>query len=275
MPDIKQDLEEVTDLISLPEVYLKIQRLMDDEASDISDFSRIISVDPNLSARVLRVVNSAYFGLAEPVDNMSRALNMLGLKQLHNMVLSASAVSSLDLPNDILPLQPFWHNSLYVGVLTQMMAEQLGLERTDRLFIAGLLHDIGHLVMCAKLPDHAREAIRFSLQSGRPIHECQQQLFDCHYGEIGAMLLENWKLPVELQTLVRYQPTPEQANGLALETTLLHLAHGCTTAPPPIDVNELISAEQRKLVGLDSQQINEYSDLARQVSIEMGKAILN
>jgi HD-like signal output (HDOD) protein len=94
---------------------LKVRRLMDDETSEIDDFAQVIIVDPNLSTRVLKMVNSAYFGFQEPVDSITRAINMIGIGQLHNMVLGVAAISSLDLPNDILPLKPFWHNSLYTG----------------------------------------------------------------------------------------------------------------------------------------------------------------
>ena len=123
MSGIEQRLQEVTELISLPEVYLKVRRLMDDPHSDIYDFAEVISVDPNLSSRVLKVVNSAYFGFPEPVDSISRAVNLIGIGQLHNMVLGISAISSLELPNDILPLDTFWRASLFSGVLARLLAD--------------------------------------------------------------------------------------------------------------------------------------------------------
>ena len=275
MPDIDQELQEITDLISLPEVYHKVRALMDDEHSGINDFAAVITIDPNLSARVLRVVNSAYFGLEEPVDSIPRALNMIGLQQLHNMVLGVSAISSLDLPNEILPLKPFWYSSLYTGVMTSMLADHLGLKHAERLFIAGLLHDIGSLVLCSRFPDHAREASKLAVQIGRPAHEIQHEMLDCHYGEIGARLLANWNMPSELQTLVRFQPTPLEANGLALETALLHLAHACTTVARTADVEHVVDARVRELIPIKTEQLCEYSDMARTVSGEMGKVILN
>ena len=165
MPEIEKELEQITGLISLPEIYLKLRRVMEDETSDIDDFANVIIIDPNLSSRVLKMVNSAYFGFEEPVDSITRAINMIGITQLHNLALGASAISSLDLPNDILPLKPFWHASLYCGVLTQQLGARLGIERSDRLFIGGLLHEIGHLVLCARLPDYARETIRVRRRS--------------------------------------------------------------------------------------------------------------
>lgn len=277
MPDIEQEIQEIAGLISLPEIYLKLRRLIDDDTADIDDFAQVVIVDPNLSTRVLRMVNSAYFGFPEPVDSITRAINMIGIQQLHNMVLGVAAISSLDLPNDILPLKPFWHNSLYTGVLSQQLAGRLQLERSDRMFMAGLLHEIGHLVLCARLPDHAREAIRLSLQSGRPLHEVQQQMLGCHYADIGAMLLANWKLPAELQDLVRYHPQPAAAPSQQLETALLHLAHAYAgqNTPSPVDAGELIDTETRGMIELSQAEINECLETARSVSVEIGKSILS
>ncbi len=276
MPDIEQKIQEITGLISLPEIYLKVRRLMQDETAEIDDFAQVVIIDPNLSTQVLKMVNSAYFGYPEPVDSITRAINMIGLEELHNLVLGASAMSSLDLPNDILPLKPFWHNSLYTGVLTQQLALKLGLERSDRLFIAGLLHEIGHLVLCAKMPDHAREAIRQSVQSGEPLHEIQQRMLGCHYGDIGAMLLGTWQLPEEFQALVRSHPVPMSAPDNWLETTLLHLAHAYAgqVTPTPVDADELIEPEPRLLVELMQSQINEAVVTARIVSQQIGRSLL-
>jgi len=277
MPDIEQKIQEITGLISLPEIYLKVRRLMDDDSSGIDDFAEVIIVDPNLSTRVLKMVNSAYFGFEESVDNITLAISMIGIDQLHNMVLGATAMSSLELPNDILPLKPFWHNSLYTGVLSQQLTGRLQLQRSDRMFMAGLLHEIGHLVLCAKLPDHAREAIRVSVQSGRPLHEIQQQMLGCHYGDIGAMLLDNWKLPAKLKDLVRYHPDPLTAPSQQLETALLHMAHAYAgqKTPSPVDSSELIDAEIRSLINLSQDEINECLEMARTVSVEIGKSILS
>jgi HD-like signal output (HDOD) protein len=277
MSDIKQQLEDITGLISLPEVFLKLRRLMDDDASGINDFADVIIVDPNLSSRVLKMVNSAYFGFPEPIDSITRAINMIGIDQLYNLALSVSAISSLDLPNDILPLKPFWHRSLYTGVLSQQLAIQLKLERSDRLFLAGLLHETGHLVLCARLPDYARESIRVSLQSGRSIHEVQHRMLGCHYGDIGAMLLANWNLSAELQTLVRYQPTPTAAIQCRVETALLHLAHAYASQNTVVisaDADSLIAPEVRALIELDQNEINQALEMARLISVDVRNGIL-
>jgi HD-like signal output (HDOD) protein len=277
MSEIQQQLQEVTDLISLPEVYLKVQRLMDDPASDIYDFAEVISVDPNLSTRVLKVVNSAYFGFPEPVDSIARAINMIGLGPLHNMVLGISAMSSLELPNDIMPLNTFWRASLFSGVLARLLAERLKLPKSDHLFIAGLLHEIGHLVLYSKFPSQALAAREIVEQQGQAIHEAEMQVMGYHYGDIGAMLMANWNLSDNLQSITRHQPAPEQATDYKTETTLMHLAHACAqsiTTESQAAADTLIDAEVLAVVGLTQQELEHSMDEARAISADMEKVIL-
>jgi len=277
MSEIEKRLQEVTELISLPEVYLKLRRLMDDPNSDIYDFAEVISVDPNLSSRVLKVVNSAYFGFPEPVDSIARAVNMLGIGQLHNMVLGISAMSSLEMPNDIMPLNTFWRASLFAGVFARLLGERMKLATSEHLFIAGLLHEIGHLVLYSKFPLQALAARQIADQQGKQIHEAEMQLLGCHYGDIGAMLMANWNLPDNLQTLTRNQPVPADADALKIETTLMHLAHACayieaTDSDSAADTS--FDAEIQALTGLSQMEFEYSLEEARSISADMEKVIL-
>ena len=86
--NIQKEVNDVISLISLPEIYLKVRQLMDDETSSIDDFTNVIQLDPNLSAAVLRMVNSVYFGLSKKIDSLSQSINIIGIGQLYNMVLA-------------------------------------------------------------------------------------------------------------------------------------------------------------------------------------------
>ncbi len=279
MPDaeIEQRLKEITDLISLPEVYLKVRKLMDDPDSDIYDFAAVISVDPNLCSRVLRLVNSAYFGFPEPVESIPRAVNMIGIGQLHNMVLGVSAIARLELPNDILPLRTFWRASLFAGVLARLLGEKLRLADSDNLFIAGLLHEIGHLVLYSKFPLQALAARRLAEEQGQRIHEAELEILGCHYGDIGAMLMANWNLSDRLQSLTRNHPDPAAVDERQLETALMHLAHACgharasenaSAADKPLD------AVARGMIGLTQEELEITLDEAGSISADMEKVIL-
>lgn len=277
MAEIKQALQDVTELISLPEVYLKVRRLMDDPASEIYDFAEVINVDPNLSVRVLKVVNSAYYGFSKPIESIARAVNMIGIGQLHNMVLGVSAISSLSLPNDILPLNTFWRRSLFAGVLARLLAERLRLAKSERLFVAGLLHEIGHLVLYSKFPQQSLAARQIAEEQGIEIHEAEVQVFGYHYGEIGAMLMANWNLSVTLQNVTRYQPNPDAASELNIETTLMQLAHDCAVleAKESLDIADtLYDAKIQTLTELSQEEFEKSLDEARSISADMEKVIL-
>ena len=225
MSSFENQLEQVTELISLPEVYLKFQDLMQDPDSDIDDFARVVSLDPNLTVKLLSVINSAYFGFAGQINSVSRAINMLGLGQLHAMVLGISALSALNFANDIVPLKTFWRSSLLTGTLARKLSEQSGNLAGEKIFIIGMLHEIGHLVLYAEFPELARQTHQLACDSHLSIQQAEKQVLGCHYGEIGARLMQQWCLPDEFQQLTRLQPTPELAEKDLIETALLHIAH--------------------------------------------------
>ncbi|MCP3849887.1 MAG: HDOD domain-containing protein [Gammaproteobacteria bacterium] len=232
MLSFENKLQQVTELISLPEIYLKFNRLMDDPNSNIDDFAEVIRLDANLTAKLLNVVNSAYYGFTGEISRLSTAISMLGIHQLQIMVLSisaVSAVSALNFPKDIVDFKTFWHSNLLSGTLSHLLAKQLKIRSPEDLFILGLLHEIGHLFLYSQFPEQSRQAIQLSNENELTIVNAQQQLFNYHYGEIGAKLMENWHLPERFLHSIRLQPTPEQAGEdkveRKVEISVLHIAH--------------------------------------------------
>ena len=279
MSSFEQRLQEVTNLISLPDIYLKIRRLMDDPTSDIDDFAEVISIDPSLSVAVLKLVNSAFFGFAGQIDSISRAVNMIGIGQLHSMVLSISSISALSFPNDIWPLKTFWRSSLFTGVLSRLLSEQLNLnvKQSERLFVIGLLHEIGHLVLYGKFPEQARLAIQSAEECDLPAHLAEQRVLGCHYGEIGAILMEQWELSSEFQLITRYQPTPAEASDLQVETAILHIAHGFAHLQFDAgnkSLDELIDPVVWEISQISLQQAEESLEAARAISADMERVLL-
>jgi HD-like signal output (HDOD) protein len=273
---LEQQLEEVTELISLPEVYLKIRSLMDDLTSDIHDFARIFQLDPNLTASVLKLVNSAYFGFPQKIDSVGQAVNMIGTSQLHNMALSLSAISTLDYPNDIIPLKLFWRRSLFTGVLSQLLARHKKVPRSERLFVNGLLHEIGHLVLYAKFSEQAREAIQFAQTNELSIELAEQEVFGIHYGDIGAMLMANWGVSAEFQMTTSCQPNPQQATEYQIETGLLHLAHAYAYqqfAENDISADLLINPVAWEMTRLSIEDVDNTLEVAREVTADMERVL--
>lgn len=279
MSSFEQRLQQVTELISLPEIYLKIRRLMQDPTSEIDDFAEVIRIDPSLSVAVLKLVNSAFFGFSGQIDSISRAVNMIGIGQLHNMVLSISSISILSFPNDIWPLKTFWRSSLFTGVLSRLLSEQLNLNvrQSERLFVIGLLHEIGHLVLYAKFPEQAHLTIQTAEENNLPAHLAEQQVLGRHYGQIGAMLMEQWEFPTEFQLITRYQPTPGEASDLPIETAILHIAHGFAHRQfgnGDNSLDDLIDPVVWEITQISPQQVEENLDAAGSIGADMESVLL-
>ncbi len=270
-------IKEVTGLISLPEIYLKFRRLMANPNSNIEEFCEIVSCDPNLTSTVLKTVNSAFFGFPGQIGSINQAIVMLGLGQLHDMVLAASAMESLDLPNEIMPLKTFWRCSLFTGILARLLAKQLKAQKSDRMFVIGLLHEIGHLVIYSRYPKQARFALESYRDGKQPIHIIEQDLLGLHYGQVGAKLMAQWQLPANFLEITAYQPTPSKAQSYGLETALLHVAHGYAHKNfigADQGLEQLIDPEAFKSINLLPDQIESSVETALLTCSDLEKAIM-
>ena len=282
MSSLENQLQQVTELISLPEIYFKINRLMDDPKSDIVDFAKVIRLDSNLTAKLLNVVNSAYYGFSGEITSVSKAICMLGLQQLQIMVLSISAVtavSSLNFPKDIVEFKTFWRCSLLSGTLSRLLAKQLQVRASERLFILGLLHEIGHLFLYSQFPDESRQTIQISNEQGLTIAQAELQLFGYHYGEIGAKLMAYWQLPESFQDSIQMQPTPQLAlaSDNRLEISILHIAHAYAHKQfieTDKELEQLIDPSVWEVTQLTAEMVEQTLDAALSASAEMETAIL-
>jgi HD-like signal output (HDOD) protein len=274
---VEKTIKEISGLVSLPEIYLKFRRLMENPNSTINEYCEVVSCDSNLTATILKLVNSAFFGFPGQIDSIHRAIIMLGIGQLHDMVLATSAMASMDLPNEIMPLRTFWRSSLFTGVLTRLLANQLKIPRADSLFVIGLLHEIGHLVIYSKYPEQAKIALESYYEGSHTLHAAEQELLGLHYGQVGAQLMAQWQLPPHFQALTQFQPTPSKAPDFQIETTLLHLAHGYAHQlylEPDQPLEKLIFPAIWEALNLIPDDIKNCLDKAQQACADLEKMIL-
>ncbi|WP_390518170.1 HDOD domain-containing protein [Halioxenophilus aromaticivorans] len=273
-------LEELTantaSLISLPEIYLKFKQLMDDEASDIQDFARVVTMDPNLTGVVLKVINSPLYGFSGQIHAIDRAINLMGLGQLHDLVLALSAVDAIRIGNDIEQIKTFWQRSIYCGVMARLLAQHLNLRDPAGLFVIGLLHEIGRILVFIKHPEAARAAIIDARQHACPLASSEGRIFGYHYGDIGAQLMADWNLPVKFHTVIGLHLDPIRSSEHYAEAALLGLSHKMATfARPGIEPYHYTEGE----LGLDHLKIDA-ADLeallpeVEKLSIEMESMII-
>ncbi len=221
----------VETLISLPVAYLNIKRIVDNPRSSTADIARAISSDPALTARLLRIVNSPFYGLAAKIETVSRALVVLGTQQVHDLAL-ATAVSGIygSVAPSLLDMDRFWRESVYCALAARSLAKLCNVLDSERLFVAGLLHDIGHLVIYQRHPEQAAAARRAAQQQRKRIDRVEREMIGCDYAEVGALLLKRWNLPASLCGAVEYHPDPANAQPPVLSESILHIAFWLTRA---------------------------------------------
>ena len=137
---IKDSLE----IFSLPDIYFQVAEMIKDPRFSAEDMGQVISKDPGLSARLLRVVNSSFYGFQAKVDTISRAITIVGIEDLQNLVLATSVIDKFShIPSELVDMTDFWLRSVHCGVIARLLAKENSVLHCERLFLTGLLHDLG------------------------------------------------------------------------------------------------------------------------------------
>jgi len=212
--------------LSLPDVYIRLREVMESENASMADAAEVLSLDPALAARILRMANSAFYGFRSEVDTISRAANILGMQKIHDLVLAASVSKTFEgMSNEFMDLDTFWYRSVHCAFLAKAIAEGAGMRNTESLFVRGLLHDIGHLVLFSHYPAECRQAMAQSDEGlDARLYE-EHRLIGVDAMQFGAELARVWQLPGAFVDSFQHLTRPEDvASNLAREIAVLHIA---------------------------------------------------
>lgn len=225
---VKDLVNNASNLVSLPEISLRVNEMANDPDSTADDMGKVISQDPALAVRMLKIANSAFYGLSNEVDTITRAIAILGTNKIRDLVLSTAASDTFDgIPNNLITMQDFWHHSLYCGLLAQILAKKTKKVNSDSIFIAGLLHDIGQLLMFNQLPEKSHETILLLMEGSEDLetYEAEQHIFGFDHMEVGAELIDSWKLAPVLKECVEFHHEPQKAKDFPAEVALINIAN--------------------------------------------------
>lgn len=212
-------------LVSLPAVYLRLKAVIDDPNFSMADVATVVSQDPAMTARLLRQVNSAYFGFTTPIDTVTRAVSLLGTHQVHDLVLAASVAKTFEgMSSGVMDMHHYWRRCVYCAAAARLLAVHCDIRDSERLFLAGLLHDIGHLIMFQAIADVTQLALTRARQQCRPLYVVERDMIGFDYGKAGGALLQHWQLPQSLWEPVELHVTPEKSTDYAVDTAIVHLA---------------------------------------------------
>jgi len=223
--DVRRKID-LTD-IKLPEIPAIIYELNEVIAAPLTsaqDIARIVNKSPSIAALLLRVVNSAFYGFPSRIDSITRAVTLIGSKEITNLALGISTMQIFkSIPGGQISMNAFIRHSLACGILARVLGAHKDIQQTEQLFISGLLHDIGRLIIYKYFPDRVAEIVDKNLNQGMPLLDAEKAVLDWNHARIGKYLLEKWKLPLSLENNVYRHHAPLKAKD-PVKSTIVHMA---------------------------------------------------
>ncbi len=245
------NLECIDGLATLPSVYTRVCQLVEDPRTSVKQVAEEVGKDPAISLKLLKVVNSPFFGLSRKIRTVADAVTLLGFEATRNVVLMVSVMNLLSerRANGGFRPQVFWRHALYVGAVAKWLAERLNVDPGDA-FTGGVLHDVGKLVLQQFFPGEFDEVRRLAAKKEWLFWQAEQEVYSGTHCDLGSYLADKWNLPLTLVEVIDRHHAPAEAAHLARLVGTIHLAdvicYECgwgdgTGAAPPTFNEELLS----------------------------------
>ncbi|MCA9782949.1 MAG: HDOD domain-containing protein [Calditrichaeota bacterium] len=223
---IQTIIQGILELPSLPTVVAKIVELVDNPKTNARTLARLISSDPALTARILKLANSAYYGFPRRIGTINLAIVVLGFNSVRDLAVSASIVDRLNLDptSQRFDMSRFWDHSLGVAIAARMLLKLGSARVVGEAFVAGLLHDIGRLVIVRYMPREFGEISALVESEGLELWEAERQVLKMDHAQIGGLLCRYWHLPENLCEAINWHHNPMGQEKPELLTALVHVA---------------------------------------------------
>ena len=222
---VERILAQVEDIPTLPTTVTEVLRVVDDPDCSASRLAALVTADPPLAARILRLANSAYYGFPRSIAGVGQAITLLGFSTLRNVALSTAVFDlfrtrkgrSLDLP-------ALWRHSLGAATAAKLVARRVRFTPLEKAFTAGLLHDIGKVIIARYLHGSMECILQLVEEEGMPIGEAEQRVLDVSHPAFGAWLAARWAFPTSLVDAVAFHHFPAQAEANLPLASIVHIA---------------------------------------------------
>lgn len=204
-------VSRVTNVPSLPEVVTQVVRLVNDPRSDADQVHQIMVKDQAMAAKILRMVNSVYYALPDPVHNFEQAIVILGFKTIRSIALSISVINLFQQQDANFNMKTFRTHSAVMAQIGRLLAAKSKMPDPELAFIAGLIKDIGMMILVQHAPDEMRKIIAIARQYRASIYKASAKVLSTDHAQIGAWLAEEWEMPDEIVNTIRFQADIDSA----------------------------------------------------------------
>ncbi len=219
-------LAQVKRLPPNPQIMLKLLRLLQDINTNPNDIVELIRIDAPLTAQVLRLSNSAYYGVVTPSYNLEEAINRIGFRETYKLVgvVCSSQIFNTPVQTYYLENDQLWENSIAAALVMENMAQRIGLDPSN-CYTIGLLHPIGKVIINQLMSDKYAEVYGLIEKEKISIIEAEERILGFHHAQIGKALLAKWNFPPEIYEPIEYQYNPMEAPTQQMSACALHLAN--------------------------------------------------
>lgn len=272
---LRHIMTQVKSFPGMPATAARLMPLLQNPDSSASKIEEILKYDPGLTANILKLTNSAYFGLPSRVSSVRQAIMLLGWKRLLQLVMTMcmSALMKKPVPGYDLPRGELWRHSVAVSVAADLLVKSLSISDADEVFTAALLHDIGKLILGDYVQEDL-EKIEGMVTKGISFEVAEYVVLGTNHATIGARILQNWSLPQELVNAVSWHHDPESCDHYCLLSDVVHVANivgrrvgfgkgrDGQALEPSLEVAERLGINQNHIDTLAEQTLQEVGRLA-------------
>jgi len=249
--DLRHRIDRLGELPTLPHVVQKLASTIGRQNVSAAEIGTLIERDQVLSAKVLRLANSPFYGFPARIASVSHAVVLLGLNVVKGLTLCATA---FDIMKDA-GMEQLWRHSLGVAITAQILGVRVSIKNPEEVFVAGLLHDIGKVALYVKWPDIGERIQTVQKTGDRAFMDVEHDLFELTHADVGGWLADAWHLPITLREPIQYHHKPAAAQEAMLQTAIVHVADilvkGLACGNPGDNLVPPLSRQAWDLVGLD------------------------
>lgn len=240
-------------LPEIPSIVFELNEVIANPLSSAEDIAQVVQRSPSLTALLLKIVNSPFYGFPSKIDKISLAVTLIGTREISGLALGISLLSLFNkIPKEILSMYSFLKHSLACGIISRILAAHKSIPQTEQLFVSGLLHDLGRLILYSYFPSESHNILSRARSSEMLLYKQETDYLGCNHTHLVKHLLQQWKLPMVLENNVFFHHNPREAQH-PQTATLVHLADiianglGIGTSGerfvPPLDVDAWESLE--------------------------------
>ena len=283
METVKDIIEQVDDFPTLPTIYSKLLDMLADPHTTAASLAEFISNDPSAATKILKTVNSPFYGLQGKVDTMSEAISHIGFSEVKNLVMALSVIDLFSKMEtvDSFSIVDFWKHSIAVGVISKLLGHRLNIKNVEPYYLAGVLHDIGKIFFLRSFSDEYAQVINAAIYDEVSLSEMENKRFGINHLEAGRLIAEKWELPENIKNTIQNHNDGKVNGEYDEQVACIHLADKIanvfelgvpaqfTVPRPDPEVWHFLGVEPGLLVNIYSEILDAYK---QSISISLSPA---